>query len=168
MNWLPNDKATWGIVLAIVAITLAFPLSLLGNLVTPKFRNWWAQRSVTAVRERITKLERQLKRLEVYDVLPESEEIVMLTLLRAGRAMGSVVGFVFGVAAFMAFHHSHHYLRSAVGVLVLGLFGMITSVTIGTYIFGPATICWKLRSCEARDKIRRDILRLSVKLAGPR
>ncbi len=49
MNWLPHDLAT---VLAILALFLMYPVSLLANLSTPKLRDWWAARSLEALRKR--------------------------------------------------------------------------------------------------------------------
>jgi hypothetical protein len=41
MKWLPHTLATWGFILSIVALALAIPLAIAGNLLTPKVRLWW-------------------------------------------------------------------------------------------------------------------------------
>src|SRR5689334_2825347 len=52
-----------GTILSIVALLLAFPLSLLANLLTPNIKNWWAQRSIKTLQRRIQKLEGDLAKI---------------------------------------------------------------------------------------------------------
>ena len=59
-----HDLGWWGFVLAVLALLIAYPLSLLANLTSPFIKNWWAERSVTSIRKRIDKLERQLQDYE--------------------------------------------------------------------------------------------------------
>src|ERR1035441_9883765 len=86
MDLLPKDKATWGIVLAIAAIVLAFPLSLLANLLTPDIRNWWAGRSIAAMRRRLSDLESERAKMETYTLISEGEETILMILRRMARA----------------------------------------------------------------------------------
>jgi hypothetical protein len=165
MNWLPNDRATWGIVLAIAAIVLAIPFSLIANLITPKIRNWWAERSVAALKRRIAELERRLKMVETYDLLSESEEVIMVTLQRAGRVIdigiNSLIGGWVG-------HEIFRHPRSASTIIVLSLIFVVTSILVAAFVLEPIQNCLRMRSSATRRKLREDILRLSVKLAGPR
>jgi hypothetical protein len=62
----PKDVGTWGIVLGALALLLAVPLSIIGNILTPKFLNWWAERSIESLQKRIDKSE---DRLREYDLL---------------------------------------------------------------------------------------------------
>jgi hypothetical protein len=74
----PKDKGTWGLLLAAIAIVLAIPLSMVGNILTPKFLNWWAERSVASTRKRIDGLEKRLAELEKdHPVMNEVEEYLM-------------------------------------------------------------------------------------------
>jgi len=166
MSWLPKEKATWGIILAIAAIILAFPLSLLANLITPKIRDWWAQRSVAALRARIAMLEQELAKRQVYELLPDGEESIMLTILRAGKAAIGFSGFLWGIATGAA---AIHKLRLAVHFFLVGAF-IFSLVAVPTmmHVLEPVRLCWSMRSARVRRQISENIARLSVKLARPR
>ena len=84
MHWPSYDKATWGILLGIVAILLAFPLSLIANLVTPKIRNWWAERSVATIKERIASLESEVTKIGARSLFPWDHVL----LLKFGQWLG--------------------------------------------------------------------------------
>jgi hypothetical protein len=58
--WLHHDLAWWGVFLGGLALVLMFPANIVANLVPPKLKNWWAERSVASTRERIEKLKKQL------------------------------------------------------------------------------------------------------------
>jgi hypothetical protein len=163
MNWLPKDKAAWGIVLAIAAIVLAFPLSLLANLLTPKIRNWLAQRSAAGLRQRIAELEQELKMMETYDLLEECQEIIMVTLLRAGLVIQLACALMLGMWGSDQKHQHPASASLVIGATIIFLFSL-SSASI--YTFGPIRSCLRLRSSKTRTKIKEDIVRLSVKLAA--
>jgi hypothetical protein len=73
----PKDPGAWGLVLGIAAILLAIPLSVIGNLLTPKFRNWWASRSRSALERRIKALKAELGVMETYPALSETEDQIL-------------------------------------------------------------------------------------------
>jgi Tfp pilus assembly protein PilN len=88
MHWYTYDRATWAIIIGIAAIVLGFPLSLLANLLTPKIRNWWAERSVAALKKRIVKLDKALAKMQRLPLLSEDQtdlfavvEIVTLAIV---------------------------------------------------------------------------------------
>jgi len=76
--FLGHSTGWWGIFLSAVAILLAIPLSVVGNLLTPRLRNWWAQRSVNSLRNRIINLEKRLAFVSVsYKEIGEFEDFVL-------------------------------------------------------------------------------------------
>lgn len=77
MHW---EKATWASVLWGVAFVLAVPLNVLANLLTPKLRNWWSERSVTVLQKRTEKLEADLETLSELEPLSDAELRILVTL----------------------------------------------------------------------------------------
>lgn len=56
----------WGNMLAIASIVLALPLAIIGNMLTPKVKDWFVKRSVVNSEKRIMKLEQQLEEIIEY------------------------------------------------------------------------------------------------------
>jgi hypothetical protein len=61
LNWLPAQLRDFlphdlGTLLAIVALILMYPVSLVANLSTPWIRDWWSARSLASLTERRDKL----------------------------------------------------------------------------------------------------------------
>ncbi len=73
---LPKDLGTWGVIIGIIALVLAYPLSLLANITSPRLQNWWAARSRRSLAARIKVLESQLASSQ----MPGAEEMVRLIL----------------------------------------------------------------------------------------
>jgi hypothetical protein len=105
-----------GNIVSLVALLLAFPLSLLANLATPKIRNWWAERSKTALENRIRKLEAELRKLEAEleflnqcPPMSEAEKEILIASSRLGRmvvfavycvissAVAAAIGYIYGL-----------------------------------------------------------------------
>jgi len=58
---MTNDQlAFWGFVLALAALLATVPLAILGNILTPKVKDWWASRSFKSLQSRIARLEQEL------------------------------------------------------------------------------------------------------------
>jgi hypothetical protein len=74
----PKDSGSWGVVLAILAILLTVPLSMVGNMLTPKFQNWWARRSRLGIEQRIKSLRAELAEMEKYPALSETEDYILI------------------------------------------------------------------------------------------
>lgn len=158
MTWLPKDEGTWGIILAIAALVLAFPLTVIGNLVTPKIRNWWAKRSVSTLEARIAKLKAELSKMD--GVVPFSREhafllkwftsflqsILILTLC----LIGSVIGL-------------GGYGESTI-ILVFSLCGVIITFIANLEITTGLRPYLNTRSPEHRDGIEEGIKELTNKL----
>jgi hypothetical protein len=76
--WLGHDFGWWGFVFGLMALILALPLAIVGNLVTPPLRNWWAERSIESTRSRLLKLEAQFAEYETrYPQISQAEEWVL-------------------------------------------------------------------------------------------
>jgi hypothetical protein len=91
MKWL---QVNWGNVIAIIALLAAVPLSIVGNLVTPLIKNWYAERSLNLLKKRIQSLKNEKVRLEKEPPITEGTEIVLSTLM-----FGALVIYFWGGAA---------------------------------------------------------------------
>ena len=67
----------WGIILAVLAIVLMYPVGLLINLTTPMVADWIATRSKAALIRRIAKLEARLAELEKDPALTDFENYLL-------------------------------------------------------------------------------------------
>ena len=83
-----HDSGWWGVALAIVAIVLAFPISIFANWTTPAIKNWWSQRSMKSLLGRIERLEQELANRESREMLTEFQKRVLLGA-ELGRASSS-------------------------------------------------------------------------------
>src|SRR6266550_4235035 len=85
--WMHHDLAWWGVFLAVVALIAMLPVSILANILTPKLKNWWAERSEASTRKRIETLEKILADYEQnYKELSASEDYI----LKGIEALGMV------------------------------------------------------------------------------
>jgi HAMP domain-containing protein len=161
MDWLPKDQATWGIVLAIAAILLTFPLSLLANLLTPKIRNWWAERSITSLQQRIGALENQLAKMKSHTLLSDDQ----LTLIRLSQRLARIAfGFLLilgmiGIELLDEFpRKSHTFPGEALAALIL--MWVLAALIIDKHVAQFMNI----RSNKARERIAATIKELTNKL----
>jgi hypothetical protein len=74
------DKATLGIILAIIAILLMYPVGLLINLTTPLVANLIASRSKASLIKRIARLENELDELEKIPPISDVENEILWKL----------------------------------------------------------------------------------------
>jgi thiosulfate reductase cytochrome b subunit len=85
---MPKDAGTWGLYISVLALILIVPLNIASNIVTPKFLNWWAERSSASIRKRVGKLEKQLADHEKFPAISEGEDYI----LRATEALTMLGG----------------------------------------------------------------------------
>lgn len=97
---LPTDSGTWGIVLAILAIVLMYPVGLLINLTTPLVQNWIVTRSKASLINRIAKLENQLVELEKTPVITDVENYLLWGQQRIQITVFGAVGVLTTVVYF--------------------------------------------------------------------
>lgn len=80
--WLHKGLDWWGFVLAVAALILAYPLEVVAHITAPKWKDWWATRSRTALEKRILELEWKLALIK--NVKPLSDtEIALFSSLAA-------------------------------------------------------------------------------------
>jgi hypothetical protein len=72
----------------VLALVLAVPLSVAGNLLTPAVKNWWAEGSVRRARRRVRDLRAQLAYLESLAGDHEYFELVALRAVLRGVGWG--------------------------------------------------------------------------------
>lgn len=72
---LPKDIGTW--VFFIITLVAGYSLSVIANISTPRFQNWWAKRSRRSLEKRIKVLEAKLAKTEI---IPGPTDIPALTL----------------------------------------------------------------------------------------
>jgi hypothetical protein len=160
MNWLSNDKATWGIVLGILAIMLAFPLSLVANLVAPKIRNWWARRSAAALSRRIARLETELANAKKYASISDGEALILDFM----QGMGTVAGGLsttFLAIAWLICPSSPNIAR--IGSFVLILFGFSFTVALAI-VLRLIERSLNMRSSRGRNLLQENLTELAAKL----
>ncbi len=154
-----HDLGWWGFVLAIVGIVLTYPISLLANLTSPAIKDWWATRSVTALRQRVDRVGRTLEDYEQYTELSEEGELIV-----------SAIELIIALVVFC--------ILTADGVLLIVMAPLSTSgftlflmVALTAYT-GFAELLFFIkperikRSPSTRKRIRRSLIELKEKLAN--
>ena len=131
-----HDAGWWGVALGIAALILAYPIGLLATLTGPGIKNWWAERSVAAIKARIQQLEKQLEDYEQYKELTEGEDYI----LRATEALGMlflvcILMLAVVLLSIISIAPATFYDRNAVMGLALGalIFGFIVSFMLFTH-----------------------------------
>ena len=100
--WLGHDSSWWAIVLAIAALVLMIPASVVSNILTPLLLNWLATWSSASLEKRIAKLENHLAELEKNPAIDEVQEhilwgITSLRMMGLSLASGLVLVFRLGM-----------------------------------------------------------------------
>ena len=98
MHWPSYDRTTWGLVIGIVALILAFPLSLLANIVTPSIKNWWAERSVKSLKKRIVKLEAEFSRMKTFPMFSWMQYHTFHSMMNLAKLLAMSVHILIGAA----------------------------------------------------------------------
>jgi hypothetical protein len=88
--WLGHDLAWWSFVLAVMALVLMVPANLFANFLTPKLKDWWAERSKASLQKRIKNIEDQLTESEI----TEFEELMMKAAEFTLMILGSIIALV--------------------------------------------------------------------------
>lgn len=159
---MPRDLATWGIILSIAAIALAIPLSVIGNLLTPKVRNWWAGRSAKAMRRRINELEENLADMEKYSLISEVEEEMLSMLPKLDMFITETIMLALGAVMALVTVNGREFAWKAT-LIGVGTIAVLALSRIA--IFGDTYTFIRRRSPSQRNRVRSQIEKLKMKLA---
>jgi len=132
---------------------------------TPAIRNWWAERSVTALGQRIIALERELEEVEKQPVISDGEERILRALTWLGFILTQLIG-LFAFTLGMALQYKikgeveERYVKVGLVLLMIVIWGVQASITAPTIDF------LKKRSRTYREKVAKEIEELKARLAG--
>lgn len=163
MKWIPHDAGGWGLFISILALILAFPLSLLANLLTPRIRNWWAERSIASLTYRIGDLEKELAGLQE-PVISDGEDRILRAVTFIGAMLTQFVGFLILFALLFARELIHlemaeSHLKDLSTLVVVFTFG------VQAIIVFPSLGFLRKRSQVYRDRLKKEIEGLKARLA---
>lgn len=85
------NGTTLGIVIGALALLLAVPLSVVGNLCTPRVRQWWATTSISRKRRRVEAIKAELDKIASLNLTDTLLGIAFGTLF---SLLNVIVGFV--------------------------------------------------------------------------
>lgn len=166
--WLHHDLGWWGVVLAIVALLLMIPASILANMITPILLNWFSMRSRRSLRNRIMRLETRLADLEKIAPIDEVQNEILWQMARIRRYLVAVqvniIGVVYiGVAILSPDTKSRTFTLFAVATMLILTLEVVLSLVI---TFRPS---WRYqRSPSVRRRIRQEIEQLKAAEAARR
>jgi hypothetical protein len=167
MGWL-TDLTKLGLVVAIVAILLAIPLSVLANLLTPRIQNWWSQRSAKSLRSRIHKLQQELAEYQPYALIDEASAYTLWGIFMISTMCLLLIRLLAAVA-FMVLMIGTHSEKINIPVLI-SLVVMLGSIELFAYGLKKTffkelnEFRWR-HSPVRREDISNDIRKLQEKLA---
>ena len=169
---LHHDLSWWSFVLAALALVLMFPASIVANLVTPRLKNWWAERSESSIRRRIEKLESELAKQEkAYPALTEAEDLLLMGIEACGLigAVGvqmlAVLIMVSGVVIVQLPKPLTIGIRElGMPLTVLAVVSLLMSTLLVFLIFSKLTRFRTDRSPRQRTAMRKSIAELKQKL----
>jgi MFS family permease len=168
--WLGIKFETWGFIFGLVgvaAFVLAIPLAVAANLLTPRLRNWWADRSTRSARARAAALKSELENYEQNYQLVDPPLLLILraALVIVGIACIAVCSLAcaFTPLFWMAWDYPspepHHRAFVVISAAVTYL------TLIPAYLFGLRTInqldrYGRQHSARYRDNLRHSIAKL--------
>jgi hypothetical protein len=127
---------TLGIILAIVAIVLMYPVGVLINMTTPAIHLWIATRTRTSLVKRIERLEAELKALEEFPAIDEVQDETLWDIRRLHMlviaATSLIVLVIVDATTVLMPPHSTTATRLNIGV--------------GVFVVGNAVLIWRLRN----------------------
>jgi len=122
--WSHRDLGWWGFWIGLVALVLAFPLSLLANMITPVVQNWIAKRGLASLVKRIATLEAQLAEFEKDPAIDEVDDHILWGLKRAEMTaigVGSTVMLVLLFAVEMLTDANSERFKVFATIVLIGL-----------------------------------------------
>jgi hypothetical protein len=165
----------WGAFCGIAGFILAIlmiPLTFVGPMTMQKLQNWWAERSVAALRERLKALETRLSNYELtYPLLDDTEDLILRALAAiSSLCMGIIYLVLMNIVAIMkiapyvdprAAKHSTE--------LTISMFFIMLSVSLAAFptffaIYGSIRVYQSKRSKRERALLRRSLDKLHAQL----
>ncbi len=165
MRW-DHGLDWWALVLAIAALVLAYPLSVLANISSPTIKNWWAERSIAALQKRLASLEAQLNDYKENEFLSEVEDRLLDLAYTASLAIQLIIAILMGSALLMYLVVIHLDDSTVVRLFVYGVIiaGAIQIVLLRTTQRSLERFR-RRRSRAARKALKLTVEELRVKLA---
>ena len=158
MIWVPHDRTTWGVIISVAVLFFALPFTAAGSLLTPKFRNWWASRSVSRLQKRIYKLQQTLEELEKYPVMTETEAQILESVITVGEVVLQLIAMTTLLQLiFMA--NQPRILILALTMVALAIIGFLTIIEWDSRKF------LLMRSPKRRARLASNIEKLKAKVA---
>jgi hypothetical protein len=172
--WLGHDLVWWGFVISVVALALAtigIPVAIIAPIIAPKLENWWAERSVSSLRKRITALEKQLSDYERAGApLSEAEDWI----LKGIEAIGVTVGFAIADLGCILsltrdqksiFNDPHGLIVPPTNMIIFITFAsLLLALLMLAFVFRPIGSFRRKRSPAVRKSLRKSIEQLNKKL----
>jgi hypothetical protein len=157
MNFISGlSPVAHDLLLLLLGAMIALPLGIAANLLTPKIRNAWAQRSRRSLQNRITELTVEREKMASFSEMSEVEDTILSAIIGVASLSLSTVLLVVVLSAAVVKPTLPFLL-----VVVLILFLVVG--TMKAYI-ELASKFWKSRSPSHRKRLDRNINDLKSKL----
>jgi hypothetical protein len=161
--WPHKELGWWASVLTVIGLVLLLPASIAANLLTPKIKNWWSERSIASLRERVEKLEKEFAEIEAFPLISDAESRI-LELLMASTYLLVTLGWVCTACEFMALITLQRRLGDL--AFAIGFGPIIILIVIWGIAMGRAVTFYNERSPAVRRKLEESIQKLSTKRAS--
>jgi hypothetical protein len=164
--WMGLNVSGWSLVIGIVCIVFAIPLTVLGNLLTPRVRVWWAVRSLDTATKKLNGLVDLLKKLNDSPELTYSATVILRALQMITYCLFllgylTLLAVVFATGADLPpkpLHFHPGYIRLTV---------LIALLEVAAFTYTGASINALLRSsADGKEGLRRAIAEAQGKWAS--
>jgi predicted PurR-regulated permease PerM len=169
------------LVISIAALVLALPLGIVGNILTPKLRDWYSTTSQKRLRARIATLSAQLAKSEQQWTFTEAEwaqfktnaiAIVIFCLLAICVFCVTVVITAListlGDRLFALLDKNRppriHGFLSVFALTIFSFIGYSLSVAFVFYLKNASSTHLLMHTTEGREKLKKQIAQLTAKL----
>jgi|HubBroStandDraft_6_1064221.scaffolds.fasta_scaffold11339_3 hypothetical protein len=168
--WPHRDFGWWGFWIGVVAFVLAFPLSVMANIVTPKLLNWWSGRSRQSTMKRLEELRGTQARIALLPHLSEAEDRILESAEVTQRLIYFVGYFVIlSLASILTVGtrvvSPQHDWQKALVLFLLLTATLVAWTLIYRVLVWPQFVYRRDRSPAAREELKSYILELEAKLS---
>jgi hypothetical protein len=167
-----HDLAWWGVFLTVAGLILMLPVAIVANILTPKLKNWWAERSITSTQKRIEALEKHLADcLSKYGQLSDGEDSILKGIVALGMfgvfSLTMVVGIFLEVVTRNNFTAVPQNMSPflLVEIKIQTIFILAVAFIFEYVIIGNIERFRQRGSHEVRKDLRKSIDKLRAKLA---
>lgn len=150
---MPNTLEQFAFWIGLISLILALPLAVLGNLISPYVKNWYAEKSVHRTEKRICSLKSQLEKYRNFLHSPTVFiAYVIERFIKFPCVIFSICSVLSLIVLFYEYQPKVHLLNQAVDSIQKTLSFVILSTVVFSFAFIWKEV-WRITNFEDYEKL---------------